>query len=194
MPSAPPFSGQAPLPTPSQQPHPVFTQQRTPRIPLPPPDPSQQRLNTPFKRRIGLATLASCSTGIFLGTSHGAQTAALRFRAENSHRLPTTKRGWYLYHKSKNYYVTKESLKEGLRMARKLGFWTGLYFVTEEVIDRGRVGRAYLAGDVDAKGAKERRRKDVGSSVTAGLVTSAGFSAWSWCLVLSSRQIWGLTV
>ncbi|KAA8574705.1 hypothetical protein EYC84_003955 [Monilinia fructicola] len=35
-----------------------------------------------------------------LGISHGSQTAGLRFRAENAHRLPTSPTGWYLYHKT----------------------------------------------------------------------------------------------
>ncbi|KAL9579547.1 MAG: hypothetical protein Q9212_005047 [Teloschistes hypoglaucus] len=42
--------------------------------------------------------------------------AALRFRAENSHRIPTTTRGWYFYHKSKHYYVMYAAMTEGLKM------------------------------------------------------------------------------
>lgn len=142
-------------------------------------DPATQRLNYPFFPRLGLASAIACSTGMLLGTSHGAQTAALRFRAENSHRLPNNERGWYLYHKTKNYYVIVQSAKEGFRMAKKIGIWTAVFFGIEEIVDRGRVGRAYIQRDADGNWKNQRRRKDFISTVTAGMVTSAAFSLWS---------------
>ena len=86
---------------------------------------------------------------------------ALRFRAENAHRLPTSTKGWYLYHKSKNYHVLLGGLKEGLKMGGKLGGWVSAFFVIEEAVDR------------------IRGRRDVGGSVVAGLSLGGGWSAWS---------------
>lgn len=64
-------------------------------------------------------------------------------------------------------------------MARKIGGWTAVFFGIEEIVDRGRVGRAYIQRDDDGKWKNERRRKDFVSTVTAGMVTSAAFSLWS---------------
>lgn len=147
-----------------------------------PPDFTAYRLDQPFYRRMTLAATGAGIVGLFLGVSKGAQTSALRFRAENSHRLPTSERGWYLYHKSKNYNVAMASVKEGSRMAGKLIAWTGLFFTVEDVVDRARVRRAYIERDEEQLGARMRRKKDLLSTVTAGMATSAIFSAWSRCI------------
>jgi len=99
----------------------------------------------------------------------GAQNAGYRFRAENSHRLPTTEKGWYFYHKTKNYVVMQGAGKEGLRMAVKLGGWTGLFFLVEAAVD------------------KNRGKKDMFSSLCAGMSVAGAFSLWS-MLLLCSRQ------
>lgn len=136
-----------------------------------PSDPRSQRLSHRWTERIPLAVAISSAAGLLLGLTHGASTTALRFRAENSHRLPTSERGWYLYHKSKNYAVMVASAKEGTRMAWKLGLWTGVFVGLEEVIDRGRLQRreAY----------EGRMVRDTGSTITAGMATAGLFSAWS---------------
>ena len=87
--------------------------------------------------------------------------AGMRFRAEHSHVFPTTRTGWYLYHKSKNYHVMLGGIKEGLKMGTKVGFWAGGFFLVEEAVDR------------------KRRTKDFLSTVVAGLTTAGAFSAWS---------------
>ena len=120
------------------------------------------RLSLPFQYRLPTATAGAFFTGMFLGLTHGSQTAGLRFRAENSHRLPKSSTGWYLYHKSKNYHMMLGGVKEGLKMGTKVGFWVGGFFTVEEAIDRARGGR-----------------KDFLSTVVAGLSVAGGFSAWS---------------
>jgi hypothetical protein len=124
---------------------------------------SDERLSMPAYARIPVVTTFGALSGFFLGVAHGGQMAGLRFRAEHAHKLPTTPVGWYLYHKSKNYNVALGGVKEGLRMAGKVGFWCGAFFCVEEVIDRARDGR-----------------KDLFSTVVAGLTAAGGFSAWSW--------------
>ncbi len=121
----------------------------------------ENRLSIPFGLRFPAATGAALITGLSLGLSHGSKISGLRFRAENSHRLPTTTTGWYLYHKSKNYHMMLGGIKEGLKMGSKIAFWGGGFFVVEEAIDR------------------LRGTKDFVSTVIAGLSVSGGFSAWS---------------
>lgn len=158
--------------------------------------PGNDRLSIPYMLRLPTAILFSSFSGFLLGAAHGGSTSALRFRAENAHRLPTSQVGWYLYHKSKNYHVMLGGIKEGLRMGFKVGFWSGSFFAMEEAVDRlrGAVVRGWV-------GFKERRRgeerelglekmegedevwvqRDFLSSVVAALGTAGGFSAWSKC-------------
>jgi len=121
----------------------------------------ENRLSIPFGIRFPAATGVAFVTGLSMGLSHGAKTAGLRFRAENSHRFPTTSTGWYLYHKSKNYHMMLGGIKEGLKMGSKIAFWAGGFFLVEEAVDR------------------LRGTKDFVSTVVAGLSISGGFSAWS---------------
>lgn len=122
---------------------------------------AEDRLSIPFHIRFPAATAGAFCTGLALGLSHGGKTAGMRFRAENSHRFPTTPTGWYLYHKSKNYHIMLGGLKEGAKMGSKVAFWTGGFFVVEEAIDR------------------VRDTKDFVSTIVASLSIAGGFSAWS---------------
>ncbi|KAI9658965.1 MAG: hypothetical protein M1821_001925 [Bathelium mastoideum] len=119
------------------------------------------RLSIPPTFRILLITTLSSTLGFGLGLTHGATLAGLRFRAENAHRLPDTRAGWYLYHKSKNYAAMWGGVREGGRMALRVGVWTGAFVLAEEAVDGG------------------RGRRDGFSSVVAGLGTAAAFSAWN---------------
>ena len=121
----------------------------------------ENRLSIPFFIRLPTATAGAFITGMALGLSYGSKTAGLRFRAENSHRFPTTSAGWYLYHKSKNYHAMLGGIKEGMKMGFQVSFWAGSFFLVEEAVDR------------------LRGTKDFLSTVVAGLSISGGFSAWS---------------
>jgi hypothetical protein len=129
--------------------------------PFPPTPIHENRLSIPFYIRLPAATAGAFATGLALGLSHGSKTAGLRFRAENSHRFPTTSAGWYLYHKSKNYHIMLGGIKEGMKMGSKIAFWAGSFFLVEEAVDQ------------------MRGTKDFLSTVVAGLSISGGFSAWS---------------
>ena len=132
----------------------------------------EHRLSVPFFIRLPTATAGAFLTGMALGLSHGSKTAGLRFRAENSHRFPTTSAGWYLYHKSKNYHAMLGGIKEGTKMGYRISFWTGSFFLVEEAVDQ------------------LRGTKDFLSTVVAGLSISGGFSAWSMCSIWEPKSQW----
>ena len=104
------------------------------------------------------------SLGIFwvLGFIRTRRLAAHQFLAENSHRLPTSDAGWYLYHRAKNYRVVWQGFKGGVRYGLAGGACAFLYGYVEETWDQRVRG-----GKVDALG-----------SMVAGGVTATGFAAW----------------
>jgi hypothetical protein len=122
---------------------------------------AEARLSIPYSARLLLATSLSFMAGGALGLSHGAQKSGLRFRAENTHRLPSSQAGWYFYHKSKNYHMALGGVKDGLKMGARISFWTAGFFAIEELFDR------------------YRRTKDFLNTVLASLVVSGSFSLWS---------------
>ncbi|CAD6442335.1 e5ddae37-a4fc-4505-94b0-79470eaf478e [Sclerotinia trifoliorum] len=121
----------------------------------------ESRMSIPYGARLPLCTSISFVCGMALGISHGSKTAALRFRAENAHRLPTSPTGWYLYHKSKNYHTGLGGVKEGLKMGTRIAFWTAGLLAIEDMCDRW------------------RGRKDVLNTVVASLSVAGGFSLWN---------------
>ena len=125
--------------------------------------PEDSRLSLPFVLRFLTAFAVSFTSGAILGLAHGSRTSGLRFRAENSHRFPTTPTGWYLYHKSKNYHIALGGLKEGFRLGSKIALWTGAFFFFEEAVD-------------DIRGSK-----DFLSTMVAGLGIAGLFSAFREC-------------
>ncbi|KAH8716758.1 hypothetical protein GQ44DRAFT_752061 [Phaeosphaeriaceae sp. PMI808] len=100
-----------------------------------PPRRQPPRLSLPFDQRLLLTLSLSSLLGFTLGSTTAGRSASLRFRAENAHRLPHTQPGWYLYHKSKNYYKWRFGATEGARKAGMLAAWTSVFFVVEESLD-----------------------------------------------------------
>lgn len=129
-------------------------------------------------------TFISCSSGfmmgVALGSSQGSLMAGLRFRAENSHRFPTSQRGWFFYHKSKNYHMALGAIKEGLKTGLKYSFWVGLFMSTENAVDKLRAAFARPRTGLSAS-------QDLGSSVVAGLGTAGAFSLLSKSSLLAKR-------
>ncbi|KAI4123319.1 MAG: hypothetical protein LQ341_007214 [Variospora aurantia] len=125
-----------------------------------PPSPvdNEQRLSSNFTDRFLLGSIFAFFGGAVLGGYQGSTMASLRFRAENSHRFPTTTTGWYLYHKSKNYNCMLQAVKDGVRLGSRLAGWTGGFFFLEELVDRWRC------------------KRDAVSSVVAALTLSSIFS------------------
>ena len=146
------------------------------------------RLDMPFDRRLLLTTTLSFLSGFTLGSLSAGHMASLRFRAENAHRLPVSNPGWYLYHKSKNYYKWRYGIVEGVRKGGYVAAWTSVFFVIEESLDvfRGtwRAGRTVEEMEgVDELDIKRVDRgvahsRDCLSSAMAGMVTGGLWSAW----------------
>lgn len=124
---------------------------------------NQDRLSLSTQLRCTYAALSGFATGSFLGLTHGSKTAGLRFRAENAHRLPTTQKGWYLYHKSKNYHIMLGGIADGLKLGPKLSLWASSFFAIEAIVDnvRGPGGKDFL------------------STIVASLTVSGAWSLWS---------------
>ncbi|KAF2090050.1 hypothetical protein K490DRAFT_62923 [Saccharata proteae CBS 121410] len=129
---------------------------------------SHDRLSMGLQTRTTLAAIIASATGFGLGLSQGGTMAGLRYRAENAHRLPTDEKGWYFYHKSKNYHVLRGGVKEGFRMGPKVGFWAAGFFIGEEAVDRLR-----------GVGGRGSGRGDAMSTVVAGLGTAGAWSLWN---------------
>ena len=168
----------------------------------PPPFPQRRdRYGLPIGRRLATSTSVAYFAGFFLGISHGGKTAALRFRAENSHRLPTSQRGWYIYHKVKNMYVVRASFWEGNKMGGKLAPWACAFFAMEEAVDRLRtpesIGRrkarmtgAIVADECGTEVGAEEQNRDFLSTTVAALGVAGGFSLWSrWPLHFLLHQL-----
>ncbi|EGO53350.1 hypothetical protein NEUTE1DRAFT_126677 [Neurospora tetrasperma FGSC 2508] len=119
------------------------------------------RLSIPDAVRIPLASSTALLIGFTLGISQGIKTSGMRFRAEHAHKLPTTKMGWYFYHKSKNYNSIWGGAKEGARMGAKICFWTTAMFGIEHMFD------AY------------RGTADIFNTVTACVTVAGAFSLWN---------------
>jgi hypothetical protein len=123
----------------------------------------QYRLGLPLVNRTILGGLSAFAVGAVLGVSHGAKKEGLRFRAENAHRLPTSQKGWYFYHKSKNYNAMLGGVKEGMRMGLRTSLWVIGFIWLEAAADHN---RGYGG------------QQDFLSTTTAGVATAALWSAW----------------
>lgn len=119
------------------------------------------RLDMAPESRIVLASLASFGVGAALGLSQGSTMSGLRFRAEHAHKLPTTPTGWFMYHKSKNYNMARDGLREGVRMGLRVCVVTTAMFFIEDLYD------------------EYRQSKDFINTTLASLTVAGGFSLWS---------------
>ena len=134
-----------------------------------------ERLGMPLAVRVPLLMTTSFGAGFLIGAGHGGPKAGDRYRAENAHRLPVTKNGWYLYHKSKNYHVIIGGVTQGVKLGAMLTGWASLFMATEEVVDRARerlFAKEGLDGEVLATG-----QRDAASTVVAAMST-AGIYSW----------------
>ncbi|KAJ7507526.1 hypothetical protein B0H11DRAFT_1684880, partial [Mycena galericulata] len=81
--------------------------------------------------RLYTVPLGAVLLGAAIGVKRGARLAGLRFLAENAHRAPTTQKGWYYYHKTKNYRVVLGALRGAGRDGLYLGTVTTGWVVLE---------------------------------------------------------------
>jgi hypothetical protein len=129
------------------------------------------RLSRPGPAR--LVFYFSNAAGIFgvIGFLRARRLAAHQFLAENSHRLPTSDVGWYLYHRAKNYRTVWRGFKGGVKYGLAGGTGAFFYAFIEETWDQ------------DVRGGKV----DAGGSLVAGAVTAGLFSLWK---AMGWRQSW----
>lgn len=162
--------------------------------------PCPDRLGMSFDRRLLLSTFTAFTCGSILGYTTTARLAALRFRAENAHRLPISQPGWYLYHKSKSYYKMRHGIVAGLRSGGYIAAWSIVFFVVEESMDvfRGTWRAGRTLGEMEGIDELSVERMEVGvekcrdfvSSAVAGMVTGGLWSAWNaFPVVTAARTI-----
>ncbi|KAG7878575.1 hypothetical protein KL935_003922 [Ogataea polymorpha] len=94
-----------------------------------------ERLGLPPGIRVPLLVCSAALMGGLSGMVFGYREAGLRFLASNSHRLPTNKNGWFMYHKRKGYYCFAQSFVLGAKTAGKIGLFTAVMFGTEALLD-----------------------------------------------------------
>lgn len=144
------------------------------------------RLGMPFDRRLLLTTAMAFTSGFTLGSLTAGHAASLRFRAENAHRLPISQPGWYLYHKSKNYYKWKHGVVEGIRKGGYIAAWSIVFFIVEESLDvfRGTWRAGRTMSEMEGVDELDIRRieggmevcRDAASSAMAGMFTGGLWS------------------
>jgi len=143
-----------------------------------------QRLGLHPILRISLIGAISFIAGFGLGSAHGATTAALRYRAENAHRTPTSRTGWYLYGKSRNYHAIIGGVTEGVKNGARYAAWTTLFLAIEEGLDRAR-GKVFASRQDREDGKLARGQRDFLNTVSAAVAFSGlygwknGFDRWS---------------
>src|SRR5277367_779598 len=158
----------SPTVAPSDQP--ISVSERAARIKEAPVD-HANRLSRPGPARITF--YFTNSLGIFwvIGFLRERRLAAHQFLAENSHRLPTSDAGWYLYHRAKNYRTAWNGIKGGFKYGVAGGACAFFYGFVEEAWDQG----------------VRRGKVDAGGSVVAGAATAGVFAVWKG---MGVRQTW----
>ncbi|KAJ7774309.1 hypothetical protein DFH07DRAFT_800963 [Mycena maculata] len=96
--------------------------------------------------RLYTVPLGAVLLGAVIGVNRGARLASLRFLAENAHRTPTTQKGWYYYHKTKNYRVILGALRGAGRDGLYLGTVTLGWVLLEEGLKRVGWGPVAMSG------------------------------------------------
>ncbi|KAK5945328.1 hypothetical protein PMZ80_002532 [Knufia obscura] len=144
----------------------------------------RQRLGLHPVLRIPLIGAISFFAGFGLGSAHGSTTAALRYRAENAHRPPTSRTGWYLYGKSRNYHAIIGGVTEGVKNGGRYAAWTTLFLAIEDGLDRAR-GKVFASRQDREEGKLARGQRDFLNTVSAAVAFSGlygwkhGFDRWS---------------
>ncbi|KAF3925177.1 hypothetical protein ABW20_dc0102369 [Dactylellina cionopaga] len=149
------------MPPPSPSPHlpsyplpPAPVQDQSNEL-SPPPIPTTTlptRLNIHPLARLAIANVFAF-TSIFLSTAlRTTHTSSLQFRAENAHRLPKTQKGWYFYHRSRNYHAGHNAVVNGFKKSLGMCGYVSLFVLVENGVDvtRGSVdfGSTVFSGGV----------------------------------------------
>ena len=123
----------------------------------------RQRLSRSGPDRMVSYFISAWSACWLFGFWRIRKLSAHRFLAENSHRLPTSDAGWYLYHRAKNYRTVWDGAKGGVKFGFVGGGYAFFYGFIEEMWDQD-----VHHGKVDAIGPM------VAGTATAGLFALFG--------------------
>ncbi|TPX44263.1 hypothetical protein SeMB42_g04400 [Synchytrium endobioticum] len=85
-------------------------------------------------------TTAGFITGFCSGFYLAGRHRRLQFLAENAHRQPKTTKGWYMYHKYKNYETIHAGTGGGVRYGIKFGLIAAGFTLSEQIMEK------YVAG------------------------------------------------
>ena len=80
-----------------------------------------------------ITTMAT--TGFLCGFLIGGRLKGLQFLAENSHKLPRKKIGWFYYHKFKRNEIIHFGMISGLKYSIKFGLIASLFSLTEMLLE-----------------------------------------------------------
>jgi hypothetical protein len=119
-------------------------------------------------------------TGLMVGGYNGGRLRRLQFLAENSHRLPSTKAGWYFYLRERNFQVLKKAGAAGVRMGAKWGAVLGGFAAVETMVDVVRAGTSSVdpsRANLEAGGDFIPRTISDNSSWTTNIFTLTGAGA-----------------
>lgn len=141
-----------------------------------PPSRPYHRLGWPLFRRLEVMAGLTAAAGLITGMKQGAEVASLRFRAENAHLTPTSKAGWYLYNRSKNYHATIGAFKQGTLTGLRYSAWTTLFITIERGLDAAR-GRLFASKRQQENGELRRGQADFLNTISAA-VAVAGIHGW----------------
>ncbi|KAI3404842.2 hypothetical protein KGF56_002359 [Candida oxycetoniae] len=90
------------------------------------------------KDRIEALTSTGALVGVMIGFYEGVKKSAARYLVENAHRLPTTKGGWYFYHKRKNYEMIVGGMSSGIKTGVTFGGFLAALSLLEYSLDFAR--------------------------------------------------------
>lgn len=126
--------------------------------------------------RIKLMAGLTGAVGFLRGLKKGSDIAILCYRAENAHLTPTSKAGWFLYNKSKNYHGITGGVKEGCKTGARYFGWAALFISLEGGLDAAR-GRVFASRKEDENNELRRGQADFLNTVSAA-VAVAGIHSW----------------
>ncbi|KAJ1529037.1 hypothetical protein HK096_009602, partial [Nowakowskiella sp. JEL0078] len=79
--------------------------------------------------------LGATVTGMIFGCYMAGSKRSLQFMAENAHRFPVTNRGWYFYHKHKNYEVIDAGFRGAFRQGARFAPMALLFCLNEQIFE-----------------------------------------------------------
>lgn len=136
------------------------------------------RLNMhPFTHVTALSSFAAFG-GFIAGIKKGALVASLCFRAENAHLTPTSKAGWFLYNKSKNYHTVLGGAKQAVKTGGKYFGWASLFLTLELGLDLAR-GRIFASRKEKEMGKLASGQADFLNTVSAAVAVAGIHSRWN---------------